>query len=246
MGSSADWESTAEALGDGYYRVAVDLPGHGASTGLTPEAYTPEGSARRVVDVLDELGVGRAAVAGYSMGGRMALYLALRRPDRCAGLFLESASPGLGTEEERARRRAADEEKAHRLERAGFEEFLRDWYKQPPFASLTRDEALLRRTVEKRLKNDPDELARSLRGLGTGSQPPLWEELPRLRVPALAVVGGLDEKFVGVARRMEGLSGRVRTAVVPGVGHNVRLEAPAGYLALLRGFLDGLPTSSAG
>ena len=229
-----------DALGDGYHRVAVDLPGHGASTGLAPGAYTTEGAARRIVGVLDRLNVERAVVVGYSMGGRLALYLALRHPERCSGLFLESASPGLAKEEERARRRATDDERARRLERDGLEEFLRGWYAQPLFTPLARKEALLRRTIEARLHNDPGELAGSLRGMGTGSQPSLWAELPNLQVPALAVAGELDQKFVGVARRMENLSGQMRTAVVPGVGHNVRLEAPAEYLALLQGFLDSL------
>ena len=234
-----------EALQGEHHCVAVDLPGHGASTGLAPEAYTAEGAARGVIGVLDRLGVGRPTAAGYSMGGRLALYLALRHPDRCSGLFLESASPGLGAEKERARRRADDEEKARRLERGALEEFLRDWYGQPLFAPLARDETLLRRTVQTRRRNDPVELAKALRGRGTGNQPPLWDELPRLGVPTLAVVGGLDEKFTGIARRTEDVNARVRTAVVPGVGHNVRLVAPAEYLALLRGFLESLPTSSA-
>src|SRR4051794_26310070 len=51
-----------------------------------------------------------AVVAGYSMGGRLALALALRRPEQVRRLVLVSASPGLASAEERARRRAADAE----------------------------------------------------------------------------------------------------------------------------------------
>lgn len=240
LGSAADWTGTMDALGDGHHRVAVDLPGHGVSMGLAPGAYTTEGAARRVVGVLNELGVASPVMVGYSMGGRLALYLALRYPDRCSGLFLESASPGLETDKERALRRTVDEGRARRLERDGLEKFLRDWYAQPLFAPLARDDALLQHTVKTRLNNDPGELAKSLRGMGTGSQPSLWAELPDLQVPTLAAVGGLDEKFVDAARRMENLSGRVRTTVVPNVGHNVRLEAPEKYLMLMRGFLDSL------
>lgn len=192
-----------------------------------------------MLDLLDDLGVERPVIAGYSMGGRLALYLALRHPDRLSGLILESASPGLKNEEERIARRAADEERAFRLESGDFETFLRDWYRQPLFAPLTRDDERLRRTLEARRKNDPRELAKSLRGLGTGSQPSLWEELPDLRVPALAVAGELDEKFVGISRRMERACLHMRTAIVPGVGHNVRVEAHTAYLRLLRNFLDG-------
>ncbi|MBA3792986.1 MAG: 2-succinyl-6-hydroxy-2,4-cyclohexadiene-1-carboxylate synthase [Rubrobacter sp.] len=239
MGSSADWLTVTAALEAHFRCIVVDLPGHGASTGLPSGAYTIEGAARALLDLLDDLGAERPVIAGYSMGGRLALYLALRHSDRLSGLFLESVSPGLKDAEERAARRAADGESATRLEGGDFETFLRDWYRQPLFAPLTRDDELLRRTLEARRKNDPGELAKSLRGMGTGSQPSLWEELPDLRVPALAVTGELDEKFVGISRRMKRACPRIRTAIVPSVGHNVRVEAPAAYLHLLRTFLDG-------
>ena len=174
------------------------------------------------------------------MGGRLALYLALRYPERCAGLFLESASPGLAGAGERAARRDADEEKAKRLESGDFENFLRDWYRQPLFASLAREEGLLRRTIEARRRNDPSELARSLRGMGTGSQPSLWEELEGLAVPTLAVAGELDGKYAGISSRMASISPKVEPVVIPGVGHNAHDEAPAQYAALLGRFLDRL------
>ena len=240
MGSLADWHSVIAASEARFHCIAVDLPGHGASTDLPPEAYTIGGTAQALLGVLDDLGVERPVIAGYSMGGRLALYLALRHPDRCSGLFLESASPGLQDEGGRAVRRAADGERATRLEGGDFDEFLRDWYRQPLFAPLARNEELLPRTIEARRKNDPGELAKSLRGMGTGSQPSLWDELPGLRVPALAVAGALDEKFVGISHRMERASPRVRTVVVPGVGHSVHLESPTEYLDLLRSLLGGL------
>ena len=220
MGSSADWRKTITALEGCYRCIAVDLPGHGASTGLQPGAYTVGGAARSLLSLLDDLGVERPVVVGYSMGGRLALYLALRHPDRCAGLFLESTSPGLEDAGERIARRAADEQMAARLE-GGLQGFLHDWYRQPLFAPLARDKDLLRRTIEGKTRNDPAELAKSLHGMGTGGQPSLWEALPNLRVPALAVAGGLDEKFVGISRRMASLNVRMRLAVVPGVAQHV-------------------------
>jgi 2-succinyl-6-hydroxy-2,4-cyclohexadiene-1-carboxylate synthase len=240
MGSSADWRDVMFSLQDRFFCSAPDLPGHGVSLGLSPGSYTVEGTVRAAIGVLDELGVGRATIAGYSMGGRLALYLALRHPERCSGLFLESASPGPEDAKERAARRASDEERARRLESGGFEEFLEDWYRQPLFSSLARDEELLGRTIEVRRRNDPEELARSLRGMGTGNQPSLWAELSGLQVPALAVAGALDPKFVGVSRRMAGLCPSMRAVVVPGAGHNVRVEAPEQYIASLKDFLEAL------
>src|SRR5918993_2233838 len=127
MGSAADWQDVATAIGDRASCIALDLPGHGGSLDLTPETYTMEGMARAVIRTLDELEARRPVIVGYSMGGGLAAYLALRQPERCAGLFLESASPGLESAEERAARRASDEEKARRLETEGLEAFLLDW-----------------------------------------------------------------------------------------------------------------------
>lgn len=240
MGSSKDWRDVTAALEERFHCMAPDLPGHGASLDLSPETYTFGGAGRALISLLDELGVERTTLVGYSMGGRLALYLALRHPERCAGLFLESASPGLESAEERAARSAADEEIASRLESGDFEEFVRDWYRRTLFAPLARDKELLGRTVEARLRNDPVELARSLRGMGTGSQPSLWEDLPGLRVPALAVAGELDEKFVRISKRMAALGSRMESVVVSGAGHNVHVVAREAYLTLLRRFLGPL------
>lgn len=243
MGRGEDWRGVSAGLGEGFFRVAADLPGHGASLGMPPERYAMEGAARSVLDVLDGAGVGRATLVGYSMGGRLALYLALRHPDRCSGLFLESASPGLEDAWERAARRRADEQRAERLEGGDLRGFLEDWYRQPLFAPLARDRDLLRRTIEDKMRSSPVELAASLRGMGTGSQPSLWAELPDLRVPALSVTGALDEKFVGISRRMASLAPAMRAVVAPGAGHNVHAEAPEAYLSLLRGLLSSVHRS---
>jgi 2-succinyl-6-hydroxy-2,4-cyclohexadiene-1-carboxylate synthase len=187
---------------------------------------------------MDALGIQRATIAGYSMGGRLALYLALRYPERCASLFLESASPGIEDEEERTARREADEEWARCLESGDFEAFLQDWYVQPLFASLARHGGMVGRLIESRKNNDPVELAKSLRGMGTGSQPSLWKELPGLTVLVLTVVGELDRKFVGIARRMSGLSPKMRAALISGAGHNAHLESPEEYTRLLQEIIE--------
>lgn len=240
MGSSADWLDVTSALKDRYFCIAPDLPGHGASLCLPSGSYSFEGAAQATIRTLDEFDVGRATIVGYSMGGRLALYLALRYPERCAALFLESASPGLEDAAEREVRRRSDREMAARLESGDFEKFLMDWYSQPLFASLARRGGLVEEMISARRGNDPAELARALRGMGTGTQPSLWRELPGLAAPALAVAGELDEKFVAISRRMAELCPRMRAVVVPEAGHNVRAEAPEAYLDSLKDFLEAL------
>lgn len=238
MGSGADWETIEEALVRSFYCIDVDLPGHGRSVGLAgPEAYTMAGAAAALGAVLDAAEVARAAVVGYSMGGRLALYFALHHPDRCRRLVLESASPGLASEIDRDARRGVDEARAVRLETGDFEMFLKAWYTQSLFATLGRHAGLVDAMIAGRLQNDPQELARSLRGMGTGRQPALWERLAALRVPTLAVAGALDGKYVEVAERMAVLIPNVRTAIMPNAGHNVHAEFPETYQDLLKAFL---------
>ena len=237
MGSSDDWVGVMTELADAYHCLAVDLPGHGASTGLADGLYTMDGAAQALVDVLDEHGIERCAVVGYSMGGRLALYFGMRFPERCRVLVLESASPGLATAAEQAARRSVDEARAGRLEREDFDTFLNEWYRQPLFASLAGHEGLVEQMMARRRTNDPREVARSLRGMGTGCQPSLWERLAAWRVSTIAMAGGLDAKYVGIARRMAALSDAVHAVIVPEAGHNVHAEQPGRFTALLESFL---------
>ena len=239
MGASTDWADVMAELADAYHCLAVDLPGHGASTGLPDGLYTMEGTAQALVDLLDGRGIERCAVVGYSMGGRLALYFAMRFPERCRVLVLESASPGLATAQERAARRAVDEDRAARLEREDFDTFVNEWYRQPLFASLAGQKGLMEQMIARRRANDPRELVRSLRGMGTGRQPSLWERLAAWRVSTVAVAGGLDAKYVEIAGRMAASSAAVRAVTVPDAGHNIHAEQPARFIALLHTFLRG-------
>ena len=237
MGSGDDWREVAERLSPDVWSVLVDLPGHGASTGLPEAAYTMAGAAKAVVDLLGHLDVQRCTLVGYSMGGRLALYLALHHPAYWQRLVLESASPGLAEGAEQAARRCVDEARALRLETGDFDAFLADWYRQPLFATLARRPQLAEQTLLRRRQNQAPELARSLRGIGTGQQPSLWERLESLPVSTLAVVGALDGKYVETAERMALRTSNLRVAVIPDVGHNVHLEHPIAYADLLRDFL---------
>lgn len=238
-GCAAAWPPLLRSVLERAYRViAVELPGHGAAA---PRTDPSEWALERVVDdlcaVLDACGVQRALWAGYSMGGRLALGAALLRPERVAALVLESASPGLRGETERAERRAADEALAERLEREGLEAFVAHWLAQPLFASQRalgpeRLEAERRR----RLGCHAASLAACLRGLGSGAQPPLWDLLEKLNAPALLLAGELDAKFCAIARSMAEQMPGARVRELAGCGHAAHLEDPDAWLAAVTRF----------
>ncbi len=236
MGSSEDWQPIVEALSKEVYCLTVDLPGHGQSLDRPSYLYTMEGATQALADVLDEAGIQRCSLVGYSMGGRVALYFSLFHPSRVRRLGLESASPGLRTEEERAERRYLDDERAHRI-REDLDAFLRDWYRLPLFASLARH-GLVEEMVRTRRENDPEELARALRGLGPGKQPSLWDRLPDVSVPTLVLTGELDTKYKCITERTAQRAANAHRIVVPGAGHNVHAERPQAFLAQLVWFLE--------
>lgn len=200
------------------------MPGHGETCA---DAFGFAAAAAFVVEALAKVGVDRFSLLGYSMGGRVALGLALDHPDQVTRLVLESASPGLPTSEERAARRAADRALAADLERGGIGPFVSRWEAQPLFSTLRRlPEAERARVRSERLAQDPAGLAACLRGMGTGSQPWLGGRLEEIGVPVLVVAGAEDAKFRDWGEWMTARIPRAELAIVAGAGHVPHLERP--------------------
>lgn len=236
MGSAADWRVITDALATDAYCIAVDLPGHGASTGRDGYEYSMEGTTQALADVLDDAGVDRCTLVGYSMGGRVALYFAVHHAKRICRLVLESTSPGINDPEARDDRLRVDRERAAHIE-ADYTAFLQDWYRMPLFASLERHD-LVDTMVQRRADaNAPSEVARALRGLGPGVHAPLWDALPGLSHPVLVLTGALDAKYVDVTAQVAARNDRIRRVVVPDAGHNVHAERPQAFLAHLVDFI---------
>ena len=85
-GSHVTWSPQLEGLSDRFRIISVDLPGHGLSEGEGES--TISGYAAAVVALMDSLGLENVALGGHSMGGAIALEVALRRPERLGGLIL--------------------------------------------------------------------------------------------------------------------------------------------------------------
>jgi 2-succinyl-6-hydroxy-2,4-cyclohexadiene-1-carboxylate synthase len=221
------WDLVVAALAERYRALAPDLRGHG-----TASETRPVGFAEVHADVL-ALAPARFALAGYSMGGRIALGLALAAGgrDRIERLALIGGSPGLADPGERAARRAADGKLAGEIEANGVEAFARRWRAQPLFAG--QPPAVAQAAHADRLRNTPAGLAAALRGLGTGAMEPLWDRLPELAMPVTLIAGERDAKFRGIAERMARAIPHATLHVIPGAGHAAQLEAPAAVAALL-------------
>jgi 2-succinyl-6-hydroxy-2,4-cyclohexadiene-1-carboxylate synthase len=176
---------------------------------------------------------GRFALAGYSMGGRIALHVALAHPERVSRLVLVSSTAGIEHEAERAARRERDEALAAWIEAHTIAEFADRWGAQPLFAGQSPQVAAAARAD--RLCNEPAHLAAALRGVGTGVMAPLWDRLGELDMPFAVLAGERDAKFAALALRLADALPRASATIVPGAGHALVLEAPAAVAAAIDG-----------
>lgn len=212
--TGASWASIADELrGDGHEVLTPDL-----ASG--PDLWSV---AEQLADA-----AGEATYVGYSMGGRVALHVALARPAAVRGLVLLGATAGIDDDDERRVRREADEALADSIETDGADAFLERWLAQPMFAGVPpegRDAGRCR---------DAGALATSLRSLGTGTQEPLWDRLSTIAVPVLVVAGAEDAKFRALGERLVVALPDAELALVDRTGHAAHLERPAAFLEVLR------------
>jgi 2-succinyl-6-hydroxy-2,4-cyclohexadiene-1-carboxylate synthase len=237
LGSCLDFEPVMLALSQRFYCVGIDLPGHGKTRVLGDESCYGMGAiALSLIQVLDRLNLSPCHLLGYSMGGRVALYLAIHYPQYFRSVILESASPGLATAAERRDRLTQDHAIAHRLQTDTLETFLHHWYHQPLFDSL-RHHPSYEAMLQRRRHNDPTELGRSLHQLGLGKQPSLWSKLQDLSLPTQLIVGEQDQKFVQIGWRMAAAA-NVKLSIIKQCGHCIHQEDPAQYALITGDFLS--------
>jgi len=223
-GSLRHWPAELRAL-SGRRVVAADLGGHGRSP--PPGQRTVGAYARSVLGLCDALGIGGAVFAGHSMGGAIALTLALEAPSRVAALAL------LGTG---ARLRVAQ----------AILEATADAERHRAFAEPSADFALA--------EGAPAELRRALVEGWRAASPvvthgdflacnefDVLDRLGEIRTPALVVCGAADR--LTPPKYSEALRDRIagaRLEKVAGAGHMVQLEAPGAVAAALGAFLGGI------
>lgn len=237
-GSPASWEQVRAALPSDVPVLAPALVGHDGTAG-SPGVRTFDDELDRLARVVRDAGFEGARVAGYSLGGRVALGLLVRHPGLFSGATIIGANPGMTHPGDQEKRAAEEEEWARLLEREGVPTFVATWEALPLWGTQDAlDPAAVARQRRIRLSHDPAGLARALRALGLAAMPDYRPRLGDVAVPVDLVVGEHDAKFRALAAEMDRLIPRSRVLVVAGAGHNVVLERPAEVARLIQE-LDG-------
>lgn len=228
---SRAWRSQLGGLSDEFTVIAWDAPGCGGSSD-PPDTFGRIEYGDCLAGFLEELGVHRPHVLGLSFGSVLALELYRQQPDLPASLVLASAYAGwagsLPPEEVRERIRRIQQE----LEKPPAE-WVADYL--PTFFTQTVPQEVVDEAMAMMLDTRPAGMRAALRAFAEAD---LREVLPTISVPTLLLYGEADQRApLHVA---EGLRARIpgsQLLVLPGVGHDSNMEAPAAFNAAVRRFL---------
>lgn len=227
-GTGHGWDLVVARLdAQRYTALAPDIRGHGHASDLRPVTF-----GACVADVL-AVAPERFELCGYSLGGRLALHVALAAPDRVSRLILVSATAGIEDERLLRARRESDAALATAIESATIGAFADRWLAGPLFADDPPE--VQRRARADIERNEPAGLAAALRGIGTGVMEPLWDRLPELAMPVDVVAGASDARYVALGERLVAALPQARLVVVPGVGHALPRAAPAAVADVIAG-----------
>jgi pimeloyl-ACP methyl ester carboxylesterase len=221
-----NWRGQVEPLVAAGARVILwDYRGHGLSDAPDdPTAY-------HLDQVLDDLGRVLAWAApgvpailgGLSFGGLASLHLALRRPELVRGLLLVDTGPGFKKPEAQARWEALVERTASFVERKGLRAFV-EGKASATTIGPNPDLPAARAAAEAIAAQTPHGIAHFARRVA-GPATPVIDDLERIDIPALVVIGEKDDAYLRAADVMEARLPRAERVTIPAAGHIVNIEA---------------------
>ena len=230
------WEPQWEPWSRSYRLLRVDLRGFG----LTPLEPGPFAHARDLIETLERQGIERAALVGVSLGGRVALEVAVARPELASALVL--VAPGLPGHEwsDELRAEWAEEETAFEARDldSAVEVSLRTWVDGPHRRPEDVDPDVRRRVAE--MQRRAYELALAIE---EDEEELLVEELAdrlgEVRAPTLVVVGEEDQADMhAIAERLGREIPGARLATIPATAHVPSMERPREFDVLVVPFLE--------
>ncbi|MCG7339353.1 2-succinyl-6-hydroxy-2,4-cyclohexadiene-1-carboxylate synthase [Staphylococcus sp. ACRSN] len=238
ISDQSTFDNHIEKLNESTNILTIDLPGHGNDISDENKVWNFEFICSALNDTLSQFSDYQIYLHGYSMGGRIALFYALNGTVNIDGLILESTSPGIKEEVDRAERQQVDLARAKVLDIAGLEIFVNDWEKLPLFyTQYDLDKDVKKGIREMRLRQNPNRLAKALRDYGTGFMPNLWSEISGIELPTCIIVGTLDKKFCKIAETMKQLIPQSEVNEISKSGHTVHVEQQQEFDKIVLGFI---------
>ncbi|MGP7819695.1 2-succinyl-6-hydroxy-2,4-cyclohexadiene-1-carboxylate synthase [Niallia sp. 01092] len=238
-GDSRTWHPFIPMWEKNFQLIMIDIIGHGKTDAPLEESkYDILTAAKHLHEILQVLQINNISLLGYSMGGRLALTFVLTYPNFVKKLILESASPGLKTEEQRRERRIQDNKLGKYILEAGMERFVGKWENIPLFSSqknLNKEQH--DKIRQQRLQNNALGLNLSLIGMGTGSQPSWWDHLQEIKSETLLLTGEYDKKFCLIAEEMATRNNKINWKMIKEAGHAIHVEKPKIFGTIVDGFL---------
>jgi 2-succinyl-6-hydroxy-2,4-cyclohexadiene-1-carboxylate synthase len=238
-GASKNWLPFSQII-KGFQVILIDIIGHGKTDSpIDAKRYSMEEAVLDLHEILLNLQLEKINILGYSMGGRLALSFAVTYPEKVMKLLLESASPGLASEQDRKSRRASDQKLAEDINNEGIPAFVKKWEEIPLFATQKKLSNEIRTSIrQQRLQNNSIGLSNSLIGMGTGSMASLWDKLELIKeVPILLICGKDDLKFCAIAKKMQETLQHATIIEVPNAGHAIHVEKPEIFGKIIFEFL---------
>lgn len=275
LGTSNDWLPIMQSLSISARCISIDLPGHGKTHVQQNPTIQNNGNAQSIAFAIDDQGImedqnfsievlakvlcglicqithEKVVLVGYSMGARVALYMALKFNKQIAAAALISGSPGLQDPFLRMSRSEQDDALAESLLSGGLHSFVEMWYKREMWESL-RSHPYFKKIRQGRIQHDNiKELAKALISLSIGRQPSLWHELSGCERPLLVIAGKKDSKFKKIAQQMYNCKvdqpkhekkrtdhmEQITMLEVDDSGHAVHIENPLPVINAIRKFV---------
>lgn len=227
------WYHQLPVFSKSYRVITYDVRGHGKTE--SPEAaYSMSLLAKDAYELMKAIKVENAYFLGYSMGGRIALELAINHPELVKALVLANSSVGLTTPSpEAAERRRATLELLGKGDIKTVAETMTTGAFSPGFKAKNPTE--FERYMKVKLQNKPDGLSRVMQSLGAATNPP---DLNKLKCPVLLIVGANDA-YMGVEQGKqvhEAIVGS-KLVILP-TGHAAAVELPDKFNSAVAEFLS--------
>ena len=239
-GDYRSWENQVRFFSRRYRVITWNYRGYPPSeVPSDPAAYTEEQLVEDLFGLLGQLGIAQAHIAGLSMGGAISLKLGIAHPEVCRSLTIAGAGSGTVDHEQFVRETLAQADRFEREPDSAFESYGRG---PARLQLLRKDPRGWAEFLEQLKTHSPRGSANTFRGVQARRKTifDVGEELARVEVPALIMIGDEDEPCLEPGLFMKRRMPNAGLVVFPKSGHAINLEEPALFNRFMLDFLTAV------